>query len=66
MSHHSAILNEIDRENKLQIEELKEERELMFDLKAKMKQQNLEERETHDNETWEEIDKLKNKNKDEL
>ncbi len=66
MTHHSAILDEIDRENKLQIEELKEERELMFDLKAKMKQQNLEERETHDNETWEEIDKLKNKNKEEL
>jgi hypothetical protein len=66
MAHHSSILKDIDRENKLQIEELKDEREKMFDLKAKLRQQNLEERESHDNEIWEEIDRLKNKNKEEL
>ncbi len=64
--HHSHILKEFEREHRLQTDELVKEREKLFELKSKIRQQNLEERDVHDDETWEKIDKLKDRNKDEL
>ena len=64
--HQNRILEEMDLEHKVQVEDLKKEEQDLFALSKALREQNFLERETHDNGTWEVLDKLREKNKEEL
>ena len=64
--YNRRILEEMEYENRIQIEELKREEQDLFALSKALREQNLLERERQDNETWEALDKLRERNKEDL
>jgi hypothetical protein len=66
MAHHKHILNEMDRENRIQVEELKSEADDLQKVAKQLRSENLNKREKHDELVWDQIDKMKDKNKEEL
>jgi len=56
----------MEQENRVQIEELKREEEDLFALSKALREQNLKERDLQDNDTWDVLDRVREKNKDEL
>lgn len=48
------------------MDSIKREADQLFAIKKSMRDENLKQREDHDNEVWEEVDKIKEKSKEEL
>ena len=63
---HKKILEDLDHENRLEIEELKREEQDLFALSKALREQNLKERDQQDNDTWDILDRVRERNKNEL
>jgi hypothetical protein len=66
MIHHKRILEDLEQEHCAQIEDLKKEEQDLFALSKALKEQNMKERESQDNDTWECLDRLRERNKQEM
>jgi hypothetical protein len=64
--HHEKIIKELKQDQKIQIERQKQETSRLKAKIDEMNKKHQEERERIENDTWEKIDILKDKNKDEM